>query len=62
MPLPHLSAADLDALDLSPAEIRDALADTIRARAAGLVHAAPKTMLKPGDKPASTAYSYTRSR
>ncbi|MEZ5714018.1 MAG: ornithine cyclodeaminase family protein [Paracoccaceae bacterium] len=47
--LPHLSAAALDALALTPAEIRDALADTIRARAAGQVLSAPKSMLKPGD-------------
>ncbi|MDQ2089933.1 ornithine cyclodeaminase family protein [Marimonas arenosa] len=49
MPIPHLSAADLDALALTAAEIRDALAATLRAQATGTVHAAPKTMLKPGD-------------
>ena len=49
MTIPHLSAADLDALALTPLAMRDALADTLRAQATGHVHTAPKSMLKPAD-------------
>jgi ornithine cyclodeaminase/alanine dehydrogenase len=49
MSLPHLTAADLAALALHPAAIRDALAATLRAQARAQVHAAPKSMLSPKD-------------
>ncbi|WP_322867032.1 NAD(P)-binding domain-containing protein [Aquicoccus sp. G2-2] len=49
MPLPHLTDADLEALALAPATIRDALAETLRAQARAHVHSAPKSMLAPKD-------------